>query len=202
MVEEAMRPFAATAFVCVLAVLAAGCGAARPTDTVGPASTLAPSAPHLDPYRAAIAYARCMRAHGIPHPNPDANGDFHLTPAQEQRMRAAATPKEHESADAACFHFLEETVSTQPLSRGAIQAALVPLRELARCLRGFGFETGKPMVRNLSRGRAMFGFGRAPQPSDASGTKRLQQAQRTCERRVNLSARLDAIIKADRGENR
>ena len=117
-------------------------------------------------------------------------------------MHAAATPKEHEAADAACFHFLEGTVSTRPLSRGAIKAAVVPLRELKRCLHGFGFETGKPMVRNLSRGRAMFGFRRAPQPRDAAGRQRLQRAQHTCEQRVHLAARIDAIVKADRGEDR
>jgi len=197
-----MRALAVAVLVGTAAAALAGCGAAARTETPAPAPRLASNVPRLDPYKAAVAYARCMRARGIPHPGPDANGDFHLTPAQERRMRAAATPKEHEAADAACFHFLQGAVSTQPLSRGAIQAALGPLRELARCLHGFGYEVGEPMVRNLSRGRAMFGFERGPQPRDAAGRKRLQRAQHTCERRVELAARIDAIVKADRGESR
>jgi hypothetical protein len=196
-----MRTLAALVIVAALAAFAASCGGAQEHE-VAPAPTLSSDVPHLDPYTAALAYARCMRARGIPHPNPDANGDFHLTPAQERRMHAAATPKEHEAADAACFHFLRGTVSTRPLSRGAIQAALVPLRELKRCLHGFGFETGKPTVRNLRRRRAMFGFQRSPQPRNAAGRQRLQRAEHICEQRVHLAARIDAIVKADRGEDR
>ena len=57
------------------------------------------------------------------------------------------------------------------------------------------------MVRNMSRGRAMFGFDRAPQPAPTGkALQRLQAAQHTCEQRVHLSQRIDAIVKADRGE--
>ena len=49
----------------------------------------------VDPYKASRAFARCMRQHGVPHPNPDSAGNFHLTPRQEQLMRRA-TPKQHE----------------------------------------------------------------------------------------------------------
>ena len=80
-----------------------------------------------------------MRAHGIPHPDPDANGDFHLTPAQDKAMHSVSR-KQHEAADAACFHLLKGTVSTQPLSRGARRAALVPLGEVRQCMLGFGYQ--------------------------------------------------------------
>ena len=121
--------------------VAAGCGGSHaaepPPATPGPASLAAP-VPHLDPYKAAVAYARCMRAHGVPHPDPDANGDFHLTPAQDKAMHSVSR-KQHEAADAACFHLLKGTVSTQPLSRGAQRAALVPLGEVRQCMLGFGY---------------------------------------------------------------
>ena len=186
------------------AVVAAGCGGtSAPKSLPGTQAAALPPAPHLDPYKAAVRYAQCYRARGIPHPYPDANGDFHLTPAQERKMRAVATPKQLEAADAACFHFLEGTVSTQPLSAGAKRAALVPLRDLKRCLHGYGYEMGNPMVRNLSRGRAMFGFESGPgRPADAGARKKLEAAQHTCERKVKLAARIDAIVKADRGEDR
>jgi hypothetical protein len=134
------------------------------------------------------------RAHGVAHPNPDRNGDFHLTPKQERAMRASATPKEHDAAEKACFHLLKGVVSTQPLSRGAMRAALTPLRDLKRCLEGHGYRVGKPTVRNMSRGRAFFGFDHVTKPAPPG-------VQHACERKVGLAQRIDAIVKADRGED-
>jgi hypothetical protein len=183
------------------ALVLAGCGGrpgSGPT-AVTPSPALAAGPQRVDPYRAAVAFARCMRAHGVAHPDPDRRGDFHLTPAQERRMRASATPSEHEAAEKACFHHLKGTVSTRPLSPAARRAALEPLRDLKRCLHGFDYDVGKPTVANLSRGRAKFGFDSGPQvPRNAAARERLARAQRVCERRVRLSERLDAIIKADR----
>ena len=115
-------------------------------------------------------------------------------------MRASATPKEHEAAEKACFQLLKGVVSTAPLSAGAMRAALVPLRELERCLQGYGYVVGKPTVKNLSRGRAFFGFDGATRPATSAGRARLERAQHTCEKRVKLAQRIDAIVKADRGE--
>jgi hypothetical protein len=186
-------------FVVPFLAVAAGCGGSHAAQQ--PGGRLATAVPHLDPYKAGVAYARCMRAHGIPHPEPDANGDFHLTPAQDKAMQSVPR-KQHEAADAACFHLLKGTVSTQPLSRGARQAALVPLGEVRQCMLGFGYRFGKPIVKNMSRGRAMFGFEPTPQPKGAKARAKILGAEHTCERRVKLAAKIDAIIKADRGENR
>jgi hypothetical protein len=143
-----------------------------------------------------------MRAHGVPHPDPDRNGDFHLTPAEERRMKTA-TPKQHEAADKACFHLLAGTVSTAPLSPAAKRAALEPLRAVKRCMHRRGYELGTPIVKNLSRGRAMFGFSQAPpRPSDLPSRRRLHAAELACEKSAGLASKLDAIIKADRGEDR
>ena len=59
-----------------------------------------------------------MRAHGVPHPNPDRNGDFKLTLAQEARMRAVGQGKVR-ATDKLCFHYLKPVVNTTPLSRQA-----------------------------------------------------------------------------------
>src|SRR5512141_2645222 len=97
-------------WVAPLLAVAAGCGGSHapkePSSTAAAGGSLTTAVPHLDPVKAGLAYARCMRAHGVPHPDPDANGDFHLTPAQDRAMHAA-TPKQHEAADAACFHLLK-----------------------------------------------------------------------------------------------
>jgi hypothetical protein len=154
----------------------------------------------VDPYMASLAFARCMRQHGVPHPNPDSAGNFHLTPRQEQLMRRA-TPQQHELAERACFHFLKPVVSTKPLSAHAMALARVGLRGLAVCMRsrGYDFYNSAPVVKNLSRGRAFFGFERAdPRLKKVQGTAPFLRARTACEQKLN--AKLDAIIAADRHE--
>ncbi len=62
-------------------------------------------------------------------------------------------------------------------------------------MQGHGYAMGPPVVKNLSRGRAFFGF-RNPHPPPL--TKSLRQAQHTCEKRVNMAGQLDRIIADDR----
>jgi hypothetical protein len=167
-----------------LVLAASCCGAARGAPT-----------PSHDPHVASLRFAACMRAHGVPHPDPDANGDFRLTPAQEQRMRRVPR-RVRTAAEKACFHHLQG-LDNRPLTRHARRRALGVLKQLARCIRGYGFEMGRPVVRNMSRGRAFFGFQRAPsvKPSERPA---LRRAQQTCEKRVDLAGKIDAIIAEDR----
>jgi hypothetical protein len=152
-------------------------------------------APSHNPYVASLRFAECMRAHGVPHPNPDANGDFHLTPAQERRMRGVPQSV-RTAAEKACFHHLQG-LDNRPLTRQARQRAIGVLKQLAVCIHGFGFEMGRPVVQNKTHGRAFFGFERAPSVKP-SQRKALQRAEHTCEKRVDLAGKLDAIIAEDR----
>ena len=154
-------------------------------------------------YRASLAFARCMRAHGIPHPNPDQAGNFSLTPRQERDMRRAASPKRHEQVERACFHFLKPVVSTKPLSAHARSLAKGALRTFAGCMamRGYDFYRSRPVVRNLTLGRAFFGFAQVdPRSRPVQNAPAFLRARTACEKRLN--ARLDAIIAADRIETR
>jgi hypothetical protein len=173
----------------LVVVLAAGCAssASKPHET----TTVAAAKPPTKTYLAALAYAKCMRAKGLPFPLPDARGDFHLSYRRERALEQAATAKERNAADAACFHHLKGTVDTKPLSKQAQQQALQPLYALKACLESHGYEVGTPIVRLMSRGRAMFGFTRTNGriPTDV---------QHGCEREVKLSKKLDAIIRRDR----
>jgi hypothetical protein len=148
-------------------------------------------------YSASLAYAKCMRAHGVPQPDPDRNGDIHLTPADERRMRRVGRAK-IQAADSLCFNLhLKGVVSTKPLSAAAQLQAIHVLEELSACLRGYGYRMGRPVVRNLSRGRAFFGFDRP-----ALGVRdraRLARVEHLCERRVDMARKIDAIVRADRG---
>jgi hypothetical protein len=167
-----------------LALAASCCGAARGA-----------TPPSHDPYVASMRFAACMRAHGVPHPNPDANGDFRLTPAQERRLRSVPQSV-RKAAENACFHHLQG-LNNRPLTRQARLRALGVLKQLARCLRGFGFVTGRPIVQNKTHGRAFFGFEGVPAVKPSERQQR-ERAERTCEKRVDLAGKIDAIIAEDR----
>jgi len=175
--------------LALIVLLAAGCGGTKTAQQH--ATTTAKEAPPTKAYLAAVRYAQCMRGRGLPFPLPNAAGDFHLSYRRERALKAAATQRERNAADAACFHFLKGTVSTKPLSKNAQRQALQPLRALKSCLESHGYEVGTPIVRLMSRGRAMFGFTRTRSriPTDV---------QHRCENEVKLPQKLDAIIKADR----
>ena len=163
--------------------------------TAALSATAAPPRPSTDPYRAGLAYAACMRAHGVPHPDPDRNGDFTLTPAQEHPLHVVGMAKVR-AADKACFKYLKPVVSTKPLSAKAKAQARQVLGQVRTCVRGFGFRLGAPVVQNLSRGRAFFGF--KPSASASPSSRAMMRAELICERRVQLAKKISAIIAIDR----
>jgi hypothetical protein len=190
----------ATAVVAIFGSLAVGCDngspPARPsadrTDRI--ASTRV-----VDPYKASLSFARCMRRHGVPHPDPDRGDNFHLT-ARDERLMRRAGPRKHEAAEKACFHYLKPVVSTKPLSLHAKALAARALRGFSRCMRARGYDFyGDPVVRNLSRGRAFLGFKKTnPRIMSAQRTERFLRARTSCERVLN--SKLEDIIATDRGE--
>jgi hypothetical protein len=174
-----------TLLVIALSVSAAGCGSTHAVTRQSPR-------PSSNPYLASLAYAKCLRGHGVPHPNPDRHGDFSLTPAQERKLRGVPAQK-RDAAMKACFHHLEG-LNMQPLSARARARAVKVLVQLKRCMHGFGYELGKPIVRNQSFGRALFGFdGPGVRPS-----ARRAHAQSVCERRVDMARKISRIIAEDR----
>jgi hypothetical protein len=179
------------------AALLAGCSSAPNTRNHAAVS----ARPSPDPYTASLAYANCMRAHGVPHPRPDRKGDFHLTLADERRMRRV--PKKiRKAADDACFHHLKG-LNLSPLSKHAIARANKVVASLGRCIRRHGYAVGAPDVKNLGRGRASFGF--KPLPDNRRHSRRYWQrytrVAHRCEREVHLAKRLSKIIADDRKDS-
>jgi hypothetical protein len=181
------------AVLAVFVAAASGCAGSVETGSGMTTRGATAATASADPYQASLAFAGCMRAHGVPHPNPDASGDFRLTPKQETRMRAVPR-SQRVAAEKACFQTLKG-LDMRPLTPRAKQRATKVLQQLRTCLKGHGFELGPPIVRNMSRGRALFGF-RNLRPAKPS--PRLRTTQRTCEKRVNLAGKLDEIIAEDR----
>ena len=184
--------------VVFLALLAAGCGGAGAVATSTRNAPTRSAVAAADPYKASLAYAACMRQHGVPHPDPNRKGDFELTPAQERRLRAVPAKARH-AAQRACFHTLKG-LDLRPLTAQAKRRALVVLKELSRCMRRRGYVFGKPVVRNLSLGRAFFGFETSPRlpPNLHPGSAQVERDERACEKRVDMARRISAIIDADR----
>jgi hypothetical protein len=177
----------------LVAAVAAGCSskaAAPPARHHPPARATRPSA---DPYRASLAYARCLRHHGVPHPNPDRTGDFNLTPADERRMRAVPH-RQRAAATRACFHTLKG-LDMRPLSRHGQTRALAVLRQLRRCMQQRGHVLGTPIVRNLTMGRMMFGFERTPRQGSR---QRYERDEHACEKQVDMARKISRIIDEDR----
>jgi hypothetical protein len=171
----------------------AGCSSKTTSPRTRPHPPAKASRVSADPYRASLAYARCLRRHGVPHPDPNRAGDFNLTPADERRMRAVPK-RQHEAATRACFHTLKG-LDMRPLSRQGQRRALVVLGELRRCMKRRGYTLGAPIFRNMSMGRMMFGFERTPQQVPR---QRLERDQHACEWQVHLARKLNQIIADDR----
>ena len=99
-----------------IAVLAAACGGGPPAG--------AGSGTGQTPYLQALAYARCMRAHGDPgFPDPDSQGLF-PDPAGPQ----------YQSASRACGHLLP----SQPLTAAQKQEHVRQALKFTACMRSHG----------------------------------------------------------------
>ena len=77
---------------------------------------------------AALAYARCMRAHGVPDfPDPNSNGQFNVDPHSASSQETAA--------DHACHHLL---TTGRQANAAQQQHMLGQLVKYAQCMRAHG----------------------------------------------------------------
>jgi len=130
--RTALPPIARTAPVIIattaLALLAAACSSASSSSTSsGGSSNAAGSADSK-----ALAYARCVRSHGVPtFPDPNSAGEFNKTAL----ARLAANNSQFQAASSTCAHLLP--------SGGGPTAAEVRqewngMASFARCIRSHG----------------------------------------------------------------
>jgi len=74
------------------------------------------------------------------------------------------------------------------------EARVLPDRRERSTHRRHGFEVGKPIVQNMSFGRAKFGFEGSGSPPSATQTR----ADHICEQRVDMARKISRIIAEDR----
>jgi hypothetical protein len=128
----------ALAAVACMVLLAAACGGSSPA-----ASATGPTRA-----QAALAYAKCMRSHGVPDfPDPDSNGNFELSSSQQGGGSRGSGPNtgtdqqsnpvssQEAAANQVCNHLLD--VGAQ-MSAAQQQHALSQLVKYAQCMRAHG----------------------------------------------------------------
>ena len=115
----------------------------------------------------------------------------------ERKVQRIVPAKQRDSAMKACFHNLAG-LNNQPLSERAHRRAIKVLLQLKRCLHGFGIKVGKPIVQNMSFGRAKFGFeGSGSRPANQTRAE-TTRVDHLCERRVDMAQKISRIIAEDR----
>ena len=106
-----------------LALLLASCDTGAPTTAASGSSSASGSANSQQ-----IAYARCVRSHGVPDfPDPSSSGGFSKTTLQQ----LAASSSEYQSATQACAHLLP----AGGLSQAQLQQWWNGMASFARCMR-------------------------------------------------------------------
>ena len=107
------------AALALLGLLATACGG-------GSSHARAGGPTHV---QAALAYARCMRAHGVPgFPDPDSNGQFNVDPQSASSQETAA--------DHVCHHLLNG--GGRQGDAAMQQHMLAQVVRYARCMRAHG----------------------------------------------------------------
>jgi hypothetical protein len=115
---------AAVAMLAAAALLAAACGGGGSPTATGT---------HQTRLQQALAYARCMRAHGAPsYPDPNSSGVFLVTPANNSDFNAPA------SARRACDHLLPQAPPLTPAQQKQQDRKNLAF---AGCMRRHGFPT-------------------------------------------------------------
>jgi len=122
--------------------------------------------------QAALAYARCMRAHGVPDfPDPDSNGQFNVDPHSASSQETAANHT--------CNHLL--TVGGQMDQR---QQELSQLVKYAQCMRAHGvpnFPDPHYTSGGIGRPGGLLGFASGPGFDLKHPSPQVQSANHACQ---------------------
>ncbi len=129
--------FASVVAVAAFSLLAAGCGGAGPAAvaTVASSTTAGTKTAHNGAPAGALAFARCVRSHGVPaFPDPDSGGDL---PKRQVVAARKSNPARFDSANSACAHLFPNGGSgpTQTIT----PADQTDYLKAAACMRSHGF---------------------------------------------------------------
>lgn len=167
------------AVLLALGLLASACGGGV-ADAGGGGPTAAASGPDSsspkDPEESMLAFAQCMREHGVDMPDPQFNqggGAF---------MKVEIDPQERglQEAEKACEHLMAGSVA-EARDIDPQQAAEMEQRMLAyaECMRGQGIDFPDPQMERGGGGGFLFGGPEQALPFDPQ-SREFQEAERAC----------------------
>jgi hypothetical protein len=179
-----LRPAAAVAVTAPFILLAlAACGGGGSSDDVASlggssqSGTNGTSTASKDPQEAALAFAKCMREHGIDMPDPTGDGGIQLNVAPGQRAAA-------EEAQKACQPILESAApKLSEEQQSAMQDAALAF---AKCMREHGIDMPDPQ---FGAGGIVTQKGSAGDQGFDPDDPRFQAAQKACQPIVDKAAR-------------
>jgi len=169
-----------------VALVTAACGSASTSSTnAGTTSTAGTSAPSSQStssagsstYQKAVAYAACMRQHGVPNfPDPLPNGGFEFGPSVTGGTNGQVSPQ-YQAATNACAA-LSPTGSLSPSRE---EKALSQLLKVSACMRSRGFKNfPDPTDSNEGVVLHIVGFDR--------NSPQFQSAWQTCQTQAGIAS--------------
>ena len=139
--QAAARAVPVVAATAAAAMVAAACAAGGSLPGSGTANAAGPASSP-----SAVAYAQCMRSHGLPsYPDPDSNGVLPKTSAQQLGVSSS----QYQTAENSCQHLLASTGEsfqqqaqqcslTGDCPAALVQQMLTAGRRFATCMRAHG----------------------------------------------------------------
>ena len=194
-------PRAAVAGLAAAAVILVGaaCGGTASTGA-GPAASGAPTAHSTASAGAAgapsaVAYANCMRSHGVPgYPDPGGDGQLQKTTAQQlgvsgSRLQAAeqACRPLYPASSGSFQQLLQECEATGDCPQAVVQQALTAMRPFAQCMRTHGVPDFPDPTLD-SQGRPFFDVSAAGLSRAYTHSAQFIAKDATCEHLVGGSA--------------
>jgi hypothetical protein len=130
-----------------------------------------------DPRQALLAFAQCMREHGVDMPDPQVNGQGYALIEPGENV----DPAKQQAADAACRHLMADAVQNGPGKLDPAEEAKSRDQQLAftKCMREHGIDMPDPQFGD--NGEMTISLGGA----DADDPK-FQAADSTCRTQAGL----------------
>jgi hypothetical protein len=188
-----------TRWLCVGALVTtmvlAGCGSGSPAPHVASVNGQSKDAPKkgrgkTDPKKAMLAFAKCMREHGVDMPDPkfsdngDRGGTFSISGPS-----GGAGPADRTKVDAAnkaCEPLMADAVKSGPDKLDPAQEAKMKKQALAftRCMRKHGIDMPDPQFGDNGQNTVKIGGGPGGGPTNSGGpdprNPKFQAAQKAC----------------------
>jgi hypothetical protein len=187
--RQVPRTAAASITAAVVVLLGAACGGGR-TAAAGSATAAASAGSP-----SAVAYARCMRSHGVPdYPDPGGDGQLPKTSAQQlgvsgPRFQAAeqACQPRYPASSGSLQQLVQECETTGDCPQAVVQQALTAMRPFAQCMRSHGVPDFPDPTLD-SEGRPFFNVSAAGLSRAYTRSAQFTAKDTTCERLVGGSA--------------